>query len=44
MAAVRTMRERFKRPEKTAEVLLLDMEAEGLTETVDILRPHAASL
>jgi len=44
VAAVRTMRERFKRPEKTAEVLLLDMEAEGLTETVDVLRPHAASL
>ena len=44
VAAVRTMRERFKRPEKTAEVLLLDMEAEGLTETVDVLRPHVASL
>jgi predicted nucleic acid-binding protein len=44
VAAVRAMRERFTRPEKTAEALLLDMEAEGLTETVDVLRPHVASL
>ncbi|MBA7480434.1 hypothetical protein ES707_15888 [subsurface metagenome] len=44
VAAIRKMRERFKKPEKTAEVLLLDMEAEGLTETADILRPHVASL
>ncbi|ODR88501.1 PIN domain-containing protein [Sinorhizobium alkalisoli] len=44
VAAIRRMRERFRRPEKTAEVLLLDMEANGLTETVDVLRPHILSL
>jgi PIN domain-containing protein len=44
VAAIRKMRERFKKPEKTAEVLLLDMEVEGLIETVDILRPHVGSL
>jgi PIN domain len=44
VAAIRKMRERFKKPEKTAEVLLLDMEAEGLIKTVDILRPHVGSL
>lgn len=44
VAAIRRMRERFKRPEKTAEVLLLDMEADGLTETVDVLRAHVLSL
>lgn len=44
VAAVRKMRERLKRPEKTAEVLLLGMEAAGLTETVDALRPHIQSL
>lgn len=44
VAAVRRMRERFRKPEKTADVLLLDMEANGLTETVDVLRPHILSL
>jgi len=44
VAAIRKMRERFKRPEKTPELLLLDMEAAGLTETVDVLRPHVLSL
>jgi hypothetical protein len=44
VAAIRRMRERFKRPEKTAEILLLDMEAAGLTETVDVLKPHVLSL
>ena len=44
IAAIRRMRERLKRPEKSAEVLLLDMEAEGLIETVDILRAHVQSL
>lgn len=44
VAAIRKMRERFKKPEKTPEVLLLDMEAEGLIETVDILRLHVGSL
>ena len=44
VAAIRQMRERFKRPEITAERLLIIMEAEGLTQTVDVLRPHAFSL
>jgi hypothetical protein len=44
VATIRRMRERFKKPEKTAELLLLDMEANGLTETVDILRAHVQSL
>lgn len=44
VAVIRKMRERFKRPEKTADMLLLDMEAEGLIETVDILKPHVHSL
>lgn len=44
VAAIRKMRERLRKPEKTADVLLLDMEAEGLIETVDILRPHVGSL
>jgi hypothetical protein len=44
VAAIRQMRDRLKRPEKTAEQLLLDMEADGLTETVDILRAHVLSL
>jgi len=44
VSTIRRMRERFKRPEKTAEVLLLEMEADGLTETVDVLRAHVLSL
>jgi predicted nucleic acid-binding protein len=40
VAAIRKMRERFRKHEKTAEVLLLDMEAVGLTETVDVLRNY----
>lgn len=44
VAAVRKMRERFTRPEKTAEDLLLDMEAEGLVSVVDLLKPHVRSL
>jgi len=44
VAAIRLMRLRLKRPEKTAETLLLDMEANSLTETVDVLRTHIASL
>ena len=35
---------RFRKPEKTAEALLLDMEAAGLTQTADVLREHALSL
>ena len=41
---IRRMRERLKLPEKTAEALLLDMEASGLTHTVDSLRAHVLSL
>ena len=44
VAAIRQMRERFSRPELTPEVLLLRMESVGLTETVDVLRPHVESL
>jgi predicted nucleic acid-binding protein len=44
VAAIRQMRERLKRPEKTAETLLLEMEADGLVETVDLLREHVDSL
>ncbi len=44
VASLRRMRLRLKKPEKTAEILLLDMEAVGLLETVDILRSHAQSL
>ena len=38
------MRERLRRPEKTPELLLVDMEAAGLTETADLLRAHIDSL
>jgi hypothetical protein len=44
VAAIKRMRARFKKPEKTAADLPLDMEAVGLTSTVDILRPFEASL
>jgi PIN domain len=44
VAAIRTTRLRLKRPEKTAEILLMDMDAAGLTETVDVLRPYVGSL
>lgn len=44
VAAIRRMRERLRRPEKSADTLLLDMEAEGLVQTVDVLRPHVDSL
>ena len=40
VAAIRQMRLRFKRPEKAAETLLLEMEADGLIETVDPVREH----
>lgn len=42
--ALRRMRERLKRPEKTPETLLLDMEKIGLTLTADALRDHIGSL
>jgi hypothetical protein len=38
IAAVRTMRLRLNRPEKTSEALLLDLEKIGLTLTADQLR------
>lgn len=44
VAALRKMRERFRNPAKTAEALLLDMEAGGLMETVNVLRPYVLSL
>lgn len=44
VAAIRRMRERLKKPAKTSDLLLRDMEAAGLTETADTLRPFSASL
>lgn len=44
VSAIRRMRERFKKPEMTAEKLLLEMEARGLTEAVDVLKPYVESL
>ena len=44
VAAIRRMRESFKKPDMTPEHLLITMEAAGLTETVDTLRPHVLSL
>jgi predicted nucleic acid-binding protein len=44
VAAIRQMRLRLSRPDKSAEALLLDMEASGLVDTADVLRPHVLSL
>lgn len=44
IAAIRRMRQRFARPEIGPDGLLLRMEADGLTRTVDLIRPHALSL
>ena len=44
VAAVRQMRERFKKPEMSADALLLLMEARGLTLSLHMLREHVASL
>lgn len=44
VAAIQKMRQRFKRPDKTPAMLLIDMEAGGLIETADVLRPYEASL
>lgn len=44
VAAIRRMRERFRKPEIRADGLLVRMEAEGLTQTVDVLRSHVLSL
>jgi hypothetical protein len=40
--ALAEMRTRLKRPEMTADDLLVRMEAEGLTATVDVLRSHVS--
>ena len=42
--AVRRMRGRLRKPDKKPEVLLLDMEAAGLTQAVDAQRGHSRSL
>lgn len=44
VAAVHQMRRRFSRPEITADVLLVKMEAQGLVLSVEMLREHIASL
>lgn len=44
VASIRKMRERFRRPELSADTLLLEMEARGLTEAVNVLRPYAKLL
>ncbi|MBY0337193.1 MAG: PIN domain-containing protein [Acetobacteraceae bacterium] len=44
VAAIRRMRERFRKPELDAEGLLTRFEAGGLLATADLLRPHRASL
>lgn len=44
IAAIRGMRERFKKPALTPEALLLKMETDGLLETCDLLREHIRSL
>lgn len=40
VTAIQRMRRRLKKPEITAEKLLLEMEARGLVETVDVLKPY----
>lgn len=42
--AIRRMRYRFKNPPKEPEELLLDMEAVGLLQVVDALRPYVKSI
>jgi hypothetical protein len=44
VAALRRMRERFANPAVTPEELLLKMEADGLQETANVLRPYVQSL
>lgn len=41
VAAIKRMRERLSKPEMTPDSLMLEMEAQGLVETVDALRPFA---
>lgn len=42
--AIRRMRERFAKPQITAERLLVDLEARGLMGTAEILAPYLGSL
>lgn len=44
IAAIKQMRGRLSKPEKSPEMLLLAMEAVDLTQTVDVLREHLLSL
>lgn len=44
VAAIRAMRRRLDRPSMTASDLLIAMDANGLTTTVNVLQPHEASL
>lgn len=44
VGALKKMRERFKNPALTAEALLLKIEAVGLNETADTLRPFLSVL
>lgn len=44
VAALNLMRARLKKPELTADALLLRMEADGLVETASMLEPHRDSL
>lgn len=44
VAAIRQMRARFKKPSMTADALLLKMEAAGLLETANLLKPYVESL
>jgi len=44
VAALSLMRARLKKPELTADALLLRMEADGLVETASMLEPHRNSL
>ena len=40
VAVIKRMRERLRRPHKSADDLLRDMDAEGLVETVNLLSTH----
>lgn len=44
VSAIQRMRQRLQKPTKTAEDLIIDLEASGLVETVDILRPYSSLL
>jgi len=44
LSAIRQMRMRFKKPEKSAEMLLNDMQTAGLMQTASTLRDHASAL